>query len=431
MSLNANTDTALDPQVIARENAAARNLFGHDNTNPDLGTAPIIPDAPAGNEAETDAPKPLSIRDQIAERAKAARAAEREVYSEEDLTTNDMGEFVPPFVNKQAKDDAAAAMDEARKSTEEEEERKNRSYTLKVRGNDIPVASRAELLKLAEVEADEADDYSDAQLIKFAQKQVAASQLLEEAKLQNKSARMSARADDQHTTDDPADETDPNEGQQPDPAEHQGKKADWQREAIEKIQFGDPEEAAEAFAKALERGVNEVFTKREITGRVQTVESMIERATYDFEDANKDLIEDPDLADLVYNRALVAEFKKDLVAGGVAPERADAVLGNNVAQAMQAYIAVAADGRVKIRQPHLMLQSAADAVRTKINRPAPNRERETPTPPAHDRLAAKRNLAPQPSRASVPQQTAAQRSGQTPEARSSVVAKMRQARGQG
>jgi hypothetical protein len=429
----ANTDTAIDPSVIAAENNAARNLFGYtDNTNPDLGQADHVPDAPAGNEGEAETAKPLSIREQIAERAKARRQQDLEGVAPEELTHNDMGEFVPPWVKRQGEEEADAKIQEIEERQKAQAEADNKTYTLKVRGNDVPVANRAELMKLAEVDEEDADTFTDAALIKLAQKQMAASAILDEAKAASKSARQAARADDPNTTDDPAATTDQDESED-DPAEHQGKnKADWHRETIEKIQFGDPDEAAEAFRAALDKGVNEALTKNEMTHRVRTVEAMIARATDEFEETNADLFADEDIADLTYNKALVAEFKRDLVAGGVDPAKADKVLGGNIRSAMQAYVAVAASGRMKIRTPDLMMNAAAEAVRTKINRPAPNRDANgKPTPPAHDRLAAKRNLAPQPSRASVPQATATPRNGQTPQARSSVVAKMRSQRGQG
>jgi hypothetical protein len=428
----ATTETAISPDVIAAENNAVRNLFGQDNPNPDLGKAPIIPDAPAGDEgASNDLAPVLSVRDQIAARAKARREAERAEIPPEELTTNDMGEFVPPWVKRQGEEAADEAVKVIADKAKAEEEANTKTYTLKVRGNDVPVASRAELMKLAEVDDEDAGSFTDAALIKLAQKQMAASAILDEAKQTAKSARQSARADNPNTTGDPADTNTDQDETPAKPAEHQGNKADWRKEVVEKIQFGDPEEAAAAFADAMERGVNEALTKNQVRQRVQYVETAIERAAQDFEAQNNDLIEDLDIADLVYNKALVAEFKKDLVAGGVDAAKADQVLGGNIQSAMQAYIAVAADGRVKVRTPDLMMNAAAESVRAKINRPAPTREGAPKTAqPSHDRLAAKRNLAPQPTRASVAKETVAQRNGQTPEARSSVVAKMRSQRGQ-
>lgn len=425
----ANTETALSPDVIAAENSAVRNLFGQDNPNPDVGTPDRIPEAPA---ADSDAPpaREPSARERIFANAKARRQSDLDGVEPEELQTNEFGEFIPPWVKRQAEADAEE-MIAAKKA--ETEAAAPKPIVLKVRGNDVPVKDRAELAKLAEVEEDEANDFTDAQLIKLAQKQLAASQILDEAKQHAKSSRQAARDETGDTLPGHEAAQDHDDPAAP-PAEHQGKKADWHRDTIEKIQFGDPDEAAAAFKDALTRGVSEAMTQNQVRQRVQAVESMIVRATDVFEDANADLFEDPDIADLTYNKALVAEFRKDLVAGGVDPAKADAVLGGNIRQAMQAYVAVAADGRVKIRTPDQMLNAAADSVRAKINRPAPNRaaQHNARTPVTHDRTAAKRALSPQPSRASVPQTgSAAPRNGQTPEARSSVVSKMRAQRGQG
>jgi hypothetical protein len=410
--------------VIAAENKAVAGLFGQDNPNPALGIPDSIPDAPADQGADGAAERPLSIREQIAERAKAARNAPAE-----ETTQTEMGEYVPPFLRRQQEAADAEAADTAR---EEEEARRTseapKTYTLKVRGNDVPVSSRDELMQLAEVDAEDASTFTDAALIKLAQKQMAANAILDEAKQAKKSARIADRADEGDTSPDPSAQDDDET-----PPARQPNQQDEHRKVIEAIQFGDPEEAGVALRDYLHRGVNEALTRNQIDNRVSAVETMIESATRTFEEANADLVADEDFADLLYNKHLVAEFKKDLRAAGLPQERIDATLGNHISKAMQAYIAVAADGRVKLRTPDRMLADAAASMRTKYNRPAPNRER-APTAaatPGHDRIAAKRSLVSQPSRASVPQSTAVQKNGQTPAARSGVVSKMRAQRGQG
>jgi hypothetical protein len=174
--------------------------------------------------------------------------------------------------------------------------------------------------------------------------------------------------------------------------------------------------------------VADALTQHQVSQRVAYVETAIERASEEFEAQNADLFEDADIAEVIYNKAVVAEIKKDLLAGGADPAKVDQVLGSDIVSAMPAYIAVASSGRVKVRSPMAIMTAASDLVRTKMNRPKP--EAANPTPPARDRIADKRNLSPQPSRASVPHQAVAPKNGQTPQARSSVVAKMKQARGQ-
>lgn len=416
----------LSQDQVRAEDAAVRNgLFGMaDDPNPGLGTPDRIPDAPHVEDEGDDAPRTLSIREQIAERAKAARRAADEGIAPEDLEANESGEYIPPFLK--AQEDAAAA-DEAQRKEEEAAKASENKYTLKVNGNDVPVKDRAELVKLAEIEEDEAGDFTDAQLIKLAQKQQAANAILDEAKAARKSARQAARDDTDDTLSDiEAANTDHDDSDE-DTTQHQ--RPSTYRETIEKIQFGDPEEAERAFADALHRGVNEALTANRLSQNIATVETMIDRATREFEASNTDLVQDEMLANALYNGALVGEFKKDLLAAGLPEEKVNFVLGNNLDTALKAYVTVAADGRVKLRTPEKMLSAAADVVRGKFQRPASTPSRANARTPVVDRTSAKRQLAPQPTRASVPQQATAPRNGQAPEARSAIVAKMAKQRG--
>jgi hypothetical protein len=421
--------TELQPvssEVAAAENAHVRSLFGGgDNPNPELGSPEPVTPPPAEETGEQEQERPLSVREQIAQRAKAARkAAETEAG---EITQNDMGEYVPPFLAKKAEEAPAEEEGEKKPTTEEAPQ----TFELKVRGNSHNV-SFEELAKIAGLEVEEAKEIPTRSLVKAAQLAAAAEDYFSEAKQAHRSSRHAARED----ADDTLSET--KDGQDHDESANRGvqhQDADEFRETIEKIQFGDPEEAAQALRDALQRGVKEALTTETIGQRVQTVERYIDRAAVEFEEQNQDLVNDEDLADLLYNKALLKEFRKDLVAGGIDPKRVDAQLGDNVNQAMKVYIAVAADGRVKVRTPDLMLKAAAEAVRTKFNLPAPSTEPAKPQPgkipPMSARTDAKRNLAPQPSRASVPQTTTAPKNGQAPEARSRVVAKMAAQRGRG
>ena len=415
----------------AIENADARQAVTLDNPNPDYGTPTGVPDAPAGEVANDNAPPQLSKREQIIANARARRAEELADAPLEDLVTNEAGEYIPPFLRRQQEAEAARQAEEAAAA---ETAPPDRAYTLKVRGNDIPVASRDELVKLAEVEDDEATDFTDAQLIKLAQKQVAASQVLDEAKLAKKTARAAAPSDDDTLSADEQQHPDLDDEPNHDDAPHQN---DRRRQLIEKIQFGDPEEATQAFAEAVTEGVKEVVQEQEYSRRFTNVTRIITKAGNDFEAANQDLVTDPDFADILYNKAFVTELKKDLVSQGLKPENVDAVVGNDVRTAMKAYATIAADGRVKTRAPNQMLAAAAQAVRAKFNRPAPSpgtrvstAPRSVPAPMSH-RQDMKRTLTPQPARASVPRQSTDPSLGQAPAARSNVVAQMRKQRGQG
>jgi len=424
-------DVAIDAAIVAAENNAARDTQA-DNPNPGWGThTPSAP--PPANENENEpTERPLSAREQIAENMKRRRQESEEEAGE--IVQNEMGEYIPPFVaRQQAEADAEA---EATKTAEQaSNDNQPRTYTLKVRGNDIPVASRAELLKLAEVEDEEAEDYTDQQLIKFAQKHIATAQILDEAKQAKKSARVQARDEDGDTQ--PGLENTGTEDHDADNDNEPHQPVDRHRQAIEKIQFGDPEEAATAFREAVADGVRETVAEDRFNKRLTNVQAIISKESKAFEEANADIMQDTDFADLVYNRAVVAQIKQDLVGQGLHPENVDRVVGNDIRSAMNAYVTIAADGRVRVRPPNQVFAAAAQTIRQKFNRPAPAGKtptNQTRTAVATNTLAsrrdAKRQLTPQPSRASAPQPTKLA-TGQTPAARSNVVANMRKQRGQG
>ena len=423
-------NAATEAAQTATENAAARAIPHFDNPSPEFGTATPVQDPPA-NDNPPPAERKLSAREEIAERHKAARQAEAEEMGEP--TETEMGEFVPPWIAKQeakAAEEAEAKIAAANKPAEP------KTYTLKVRGNDIPVASRDELAKLAEVEDGEASDYTEAQLIKLAQKQIAANQILDEAKAAKKTARTSTREDEGNTQPQPEDDDD-DQDQTADagtPPQHQSKR-DRYKALVEKVQFGDAEEAAEAFATAVQEGVKETVREQQLERRVSNVQNIIKKASHEFEAANADLIQDPDFSDIVYNKGFVQELKKDLARQGFAPENIERAVGNDLRSAMDAYVTIATDGRVKVRPPHQMFAAAAQTVRQKFGRPSPNpTTTNTParpaTPASHDRLQAKRGLTPQPNRASAPRAIAPV-NGQSPAKYSNVVQQMRKQRGQG
>jgi hypothetical protein len=432
MTVDANAATS-EAAALAAENLDARQTVTNDNPNPDYGTPSVTADPPINEPGET-APPQLSKREQIVANARARRAEMNDDGGDQpfdDLVTNEAGEYIPPFLRRQQEEERARR-EEEEAARAQHPQSEPRSFVLKVRGNDIPVISRGELVKLAEIEPEEADDFTDAQLIKLAQKQVAASQVLDEAKAAKKTARAAAHdPGDTQPASQEQQETDLDDETQPEPPHQE----DRRRQLIEKIQFGDPEEATQAFTEAVSDGVREVVAEREFSQRHTNVVAIIKKAGDDFEAANADLVTDPDFADLVYNRAFVAELKKDLVGQGLKPENVDAVVGNDVRTAMKAYATIAADGRVKTRAPNQMLAAAAQAVRAKFNRPAPSTRpgvstaaRPTTAPMAH-RQDAKRQLTPQPARTSAPIQSAPV-SGQAPVARSNAVMQMRKARGQ-
>lgn len=413
---------ALDASTINAENMAAREAAAsfQDNPNPSADpAAPVVLPPPADADAAPTGERKLSLREQIAENAKAARrSAQGDPPLENGLATNEMGEYVPPAFRKAEEEPVDPPAPDAAKPDE--------GYTLKVRTKDVPVKDRAALLELAEVDEEDAELFSDAKLIKLAQKHLAAASYLEDAKEAAKSARTATRAPGDTQPDPVATDRET----QPDPAAPHPEAKDPIKEAIERIQFGDPEEATEAFRDAVAKTAQAAIAEQDLGKRIASVENNVLTATQTFEAANADIVQDPDYAGPLYQRFLPQQFRADLVAAGLEPAKVDHVLGNTVESAMQAYVAVVADGRVKVRTPDQMLAAAAQELRTKFNRPAPAPTTQ-PQPAAPSmvdaRLAAKRALPPQPTRASVPQETA-----RTPAKKSgtSVVQEMRKARGQ-
>lgn len=430
-SLISAADTELARAAEIAANPDARPTVFADNPNPT--SAPLPPEAPVVAPAE-EAEQPervLTKREQIAERAKARRDASGAGSTE--ITTTPYGEMVPPFVAQATATAAAEAEAETKRVADEaaaalaatSEPSVEKTYTLKVRGNDVPVASRAELMKLAEVEPDEAKDYTDAALIRLAQKQIAASSILEEAKDASKSARLAARATGNTPPDPAANDLDPpGTGTTDDTTP-----SDPYAVALEKIQYGDPAEAAKALKDLVRSETDTTLSEREFGERYVRAGRSLEAIAASFEAANPDIGGDAQvMGPLFYERFVIPEVKKALVATGkVSPENAERHVGNTIGTALEAYSTVVADGRFNVATPDVILQAAEAKFRERF--PKPSAVTPTPATPAglHDRAAAKRALAPQPnSGSSIPPVPPAPQESKG----RNVVAQMRERRGQ-
>lgn len=369
-----------------------------DNPSPSSPGASGAPAASAGAPGQDEDPDRVLTaaekRQAVVDHVKAQRrAADGEPTSV--VVTTQMGEFIPPFIVKaqaaqQTAADAAAEEEAARAAAAEPSE-PAKSYTLKVRGNDVPVASRDELLQLAEVEPDEADLYTDAALIRLAQKQMASSAILEDAKATAKTARQTARASDS-TPSDPAVTNEPDVDPPEPDRQHP---ADPLKKAWEAIQFGEEKEGVEALRSV----VTDAVAEDRIVREGKAISARIKTSADTFAAANPDIANDADLAPLFIERYVRPVIEKALVATGrVSPERAAEACAT-YDQAIQSYTLAAASGLVAVDTPDQLLGQAVDAFRVKF----PKRAEPTPTPsptPTHDRAQAKRSLPPQPSRGS-------------------------------
>jgi hypothetical protein len=431
------SEAANEAAIIAAENAQARALNDQNtetsNPPPPAGSSHQDQRAAndnlgAGNDNAKPA-KPLSPREEIARKFAERRRAEEEALGVDTdvVAYNESGSAIPPAVRAQEEATRlaaeAAAQEKGEADTGAQIEDKPKTYTLKVRGNDIPVASRDELLKLAEVEADEGTLYTDAALIRLAQKQLAASSYIEDAKGQAKTARQTARASDDTLSDDAVDEPDTDR-----PAKPSNTK-DATREALEKIQFGDPEEAAKALDELIEARVDRRLSDKEQAVVMGAIEDEISTAAAQFEQANQDLFSTDYLAEAIYKGPIVAEIKADLVRLGASQEQVDKAIRDPVT-ALEVYTAARAQGKA-VRTPTELLTAGADKFRETIGRPkaATATAPQATAPPATDRRDAKRALLPQPSRSATPP-VEVKTDGQSTQARKAVIQNLRKARGQ-
>ena len=369
----------------------------------------VEPAAPAEIHSRTEpqpepaAPEPemprlrVDPRDAIAARSRAARAARNP-----DGMTAPADRFnIPQGIPVEGDDDdAARAAEEAESSRAPVEPQAERprapvpaapsadgKYSLRVNNNTFSV-SREELLRYAEVEPGEAGEFSDVSLVKLAQKHIAASSQLESAKAEAKSIRQAQRMQPGHTPG--QDEPEADTTTQP-AAEGLHSLAD--KALMEKVQFGDADEALEANRILNQRQ----FERMSLGNRLSQINGEIGATIESFAQQNADIASDEFLQD-VHRTALVSLVVDEIAANapGMTPNQV-AQLKANPNLAMDAYKAARLDG-LNVRKPTELFDAAANTVRTRFGgRPTPQREdqRDNP-PPAQPRVEAKRGLLAQP-----------------------------------
>lgn len=376
MSIEANAPDIADPIVA-------------DNPNPEAAQPAPAPAAePAPEAVEPHIPEPgvdFNSREAIAARFKAQRDAPPEPVEDEVPQPDPEPEPAPTGEEK---------------------------YRVKVRGNEFEM-SREDIIKTAGLTPEEAEGLPLPSLVRAAQINAAAEDYLLEAKTIHRGARTAAP---------PASDTPAEENADPEPAaEPETKKGTPDPKLVDiaqKIQYGDPEEAAVALQEFVERQI-EVRRTGELEGQFH---DLTQKAVSEFATANPDLFSDPLATDVLYVSAM-HEIKKDLVRLGADPAAVNEAV-TNPTMAVEAYTLARQKG-MDVRDPHSILNTAAAAVRAKLNigpgaSPAPQ--------PAPSRTELKRSLTAQPRPATVPSvspQAAAPQRNPT-----SVVLGMRKARGQ-
>lgn len=373
---------------------------------------------PADPEKPKFAPNP---RDDIAARFRNRRstetplnpegpfAAPAHVAADEDGDPDALTGYEPPVI-----------IPERDQTKRVEQTNEARRYNVKVRGNEFAL-TRAELIEQADLDTSDPDlaGMSDIQLVKIAQKSIAANEYVAEARDLVKRSRTTSR--DSSSTPPVAqaerdDDFDASTTSQVDPFE----------DAIEKITFGDRDEAKSALQKAIQHSLSESDTQR--AREAITIRDKQDIA--DFGAANADVVEDEDAQGLLRSIA-TREALKDLRSLGItdAEIRAEGLL-DNPTKTMQALTAARTRG-MKVRSPGDLLASAAPIVRQRLGMAAPQNTpaiRQQPAPVASSRQDAKRGLIQQPAR--VGTAPVAQAGAVEPKSRSNAVAKMRQMRGQ-
>lgn len=424
MSFGAPPSKAAQEQEAASRTAALEAAGGLENLNEgnvevvgeDTSPAPVTSPVPAP-EPQADEPPakeeptaPPNPRDEIARRYRERREAEEAKYN------GRHAEPVPAFVNAQANDDntAAPAVNDNPAPAEA------KTYEVKVFGKSENV-TREQLLAMAELSAEDAADLPEKTLIKAAQISEAARRKLENAKVQPFQSATPAPAAPAAT---PAETKAPTTGQ--DSQEPKSGKPTL-KEALEKIQYGDPEEAEAAFVSAVDESVKTAMQATQHAARVQAINAENDAAINSFSDANPDITGDPHASRFLLTET-TSEIINDLRSLG-APEANLAPLYLNPSMAIQAHREARLQG-YNVRKPTDILDAAGNTVRGQfgLKKEEPGQTQPAPAiPPTNRRVEAKRGLSQQPQRSGNPVPAAAPVPQQT---RSQAIQRMRAARGQ-
>jgi hypothetical protein len=269
-------------------------------------------------------------------------------------------------------------------------------YTLTVDRNTFTV-SREELLRYAEIDEKDADGLSEPAIVRLAQKQIAASNRLREADAIKDQARRETIAPQQEPQPRPQPQPQPAPARRPDPA---------LVSAIEKIQLGDPEEAAAALQSVFDAGVDHALRANNQTRAVNGVQAEYATGVNSFTQEHPGVIQDPYLSSA--HIGLVArEIADDIKGLGLLDEATYAKIATNPALAAEAFTLARAEGR-PVRSPEMIFKAASDKFAAIAAYVADQTRTPTPAPApqpraAPSRIEEKRALMPQPARSGISQ----------------------------
>ena len=280
---------------------------------------------------------------------------------------------------------------------------------LKIRGQDVELTDQEILERARKVTS--ADSYLEE-----------ARKLLEEAKTikGERAARDRQPPDGQSSTQD--------DGLDSDPQQDQGRPhAPGLKEVIEKIQFGDPEEAASELGRFIKTAAKTEADQGHITRLFNNDLVRSQQALKDFTDANPELAKD-DLASMAIERSMYALYREDILKLGVVDE-AQIPTDTGVLANWHRYYRVHGQ---PVRSTPELLNAAKDRFVTWRGQRAPTPQparKEAPRVNVNvDRTERRLAIPNQPTRAVAPRRDVQQTPQRT--TGSDVVAEMRKARGQ-
>jgi hypothetical protein len=412
------------------QEAAANSQANGADPNAPVDTAPVTiednssleqkaqPAPPAENDnapEEKPEPKPfVDPRKEMAERFRKKRQEERDQYVAHTDPSTALPLSMQP-TEAPANDDNTAAP-AVNDNTGIVPPAADKTFEVKVNGQTAKV-SRDQLLAMADLTAEDAEGLPEATLIKSAQITEAARRRLADAKATPFGAPPAPAA----PAATPAANTEPNAEPQSQPSAPRATPAAI-KEAIEKMQYGDPEEASAAFVDALDARLDQRSYEQRENVVLQDQNNAIEA----FGKKNPDLYANDEASEYLLTRT-TTEVINDLRKLG-APEENLIPLRTNPNLAYQAHREARVAG-LNVRTPTDILEAAGTAARKLFAIPnGTSQPSAAPaSTPANDRLAAKRALIQQPQRSG--NQVAAE--APTPQrTRSAVVQRMRAARGQ-
>lgn len=322
--------------------------------------SPERDDLPVRQEAEQEeappAPEPMLPADKRA--ALVARMAQKRSDERMGVEPSPEDSISPPFARPDFKgpDDAG---DEPPEPPPVSDKAPADNLTLKINGKVVEM-TRERALAIAEIDSDEAADYTDKQLIKLAQKHAAADDRLDEVKKLSTKARSIVRADDgQHP-----DREDDDQTERDDNPERSANTPAPLDEVVKEIQFGDPEVAA----KKLDQAIQSAVAKTRTTERVADVDKETSQVFADFERDNPDIADDEDLSRLFSVR--VADQAKSELARLFKTTKAEISRHLVTPQLIGAAYAEAKAKGYDIRPQAKIVADAVKHIRTKFNLPS-------------------------------------------------------------